>query len=148
MALSILFFSYPPYPMYLFPGRYSFLFPFSLIILLDAAILSMAVPLVFFFVNLARGRRRFPHMFLGLPVPVKDHPRFFWPMLRLEDGMPVDSFFPRKSRTDPEIWEKLEALEMEQVWATPQIPFMVPLLAGLILAVVVGNPVMALLGGV
>jgi archaeal preflagellin peptidase FlaK len=115
-------------------------FPFSLAVLINAAVLFVAVPLVYLVRNAARGDLEFPQCLFGSRVPIDRIPTHAWLMERITDrGEHVLVLFPRRTRDRMAEVDKLRAFGRMRVWAQPQVPFMVPLLAGFLLAFFVGN---------
>ncbi|TLZ61199.1 MAG: hypothetical protein E6K16_06305 [Methanobacteriota archaeon] len=120
------------------------LFPFSLLVLLNAALLFAAVPLAFLAYNAKRGDVNFPMAFLGYKVPLDRMPRYVWFMDQFVEGEHVLVYFPKKRQDRKAIMKELRAGGLKEAWVTPQLPFMIPLAMGYVLAFVVGNPLMAL----
>jgi len=148
MALSLLFPLYPllgPFPMF-GPGPLlaQEAFPFSLLILLYAGLISLVVPLALFLVNLKRGDRVFPAMFVGYRMDINlVESKHVWPLDRIEDGHIVAR---SAAIPDDDIGPQLEALRAAgaaRIWVTPKIPFLVPMTFGVLIAVLVGNFVFA-----
>jgi archaeal preflagellin peptidase FlaK len=151
MALTLLVPSYPdllPFPFLqldpLVGNVMRVLFPFSLVIWVDAAIVSLAVPLALFLFNVLRGDIGWPQSFLGYRVPVDSFPAHAWLMEKITDrGDHVLVLFPKRGKDPAHDLERLRAAGIRRVWATPQTPFMVPLLAGFFLAFLAGNLLIA-----
>jgi Archaeal Peptidase A24 C-terminus Type II len=116
-------------------------FPYALNLLLNAAILSIAVPIALALRNVRRGTFEFPRGFTSYPLPVSRlSSEFVW----LRDPMSAggtdeadtteeDIALRRRQQAD------LEARGIREVWVTPQLPFVILLLAGAIVALLVGN---------
>lgn len=117
----------------------SVLFPFALVVLLNASILFLFSPLIFLFYNIKRGDVKFPQCLVGYRVDINQVPRFTWLMERVEDGELKRSVFPKKSRNKRENIRRLKEYGLKNVWVTPQIPFIVPLTLGFLISFVVGN---------
>jgi hypothetical protein len=124
------------------------LFPFSLLVLLNAALLFTAVPLAFLAYNAMRGDIEFPMAFLGYKVSLDRAPQYVWFMDQFVEGEHVLVYFPKKQQDRKAIMKELRAAGLKEAWVTPQLPFMIPLAIGYVLAFVVGNPLIALLQGV
>jgi len=147
IALSLVF---PTYPIFygfpIVPVDYSIMtlaFPFSLLILFNAAILSLVVPISLFFLNGAKRDFKFPAMFLGYRMNLRDaKKRFVWPMERIEDGQLKFAYFPKENDDHVVMLEALEKAGVKRVWVTPKIPFLIFITAGLIMSVIVGNLVL------
>jgi archaeal preflagellin peptidase FlaK len=123
--------------------------PYPIDLLMNAALLSLAIPIVIGLRNVARGEFRFPAGFTGYMLPVNELPRrFVW----LEDPRAAGG----RSRDDLETAEDdqeerervaadLTARGVRRVWVTPQIPFLVLLFAGAVAAFLAGNLVLDLI---
>ena len=154
IALGLLLPLYPdasPFPLLvpdpIFQQALRLIFPFSLAIWVDAAILALGVPLVLLLVNAVRGDLAFPQALLGYRAPTNAFPRHAWLMEKFDArGERILVLFPKRGGDPAADLERLRAAGIDRVWVTPQIPFMVPLLGGFLLAVLVGNLLIALLG--
>lgn len=123
--------------------------PFALTLLMDAAILSVVVP-----VGLAArnaSRRDFPGLrgFTGYSIPARELPdRWVWvrdPAVedaREREEEAETSADDRRLRT--EIARDLERRGIARVWVTPQLPFLAVMFAGLLVALAAGNLVLDL----
>jgi preflagellin peptidase FlaK len=138
----------PPFPLLTLnrtlQAALGVLFPFSLLVLLNAALLFAAAPLAFLAYNATRGDVEFPMAFLGYKVSLRHVPRFVWFMDEIVDGEHVLVYFPKKRQDRVAIMKALRAAGLKEAWVTPQLPFMIPLSIGYVLAFIVGNPLMAL----
>lgn len=121
------------------------LFPFSLVVLLDAALLFAVAPIGFLVYNAARGHLEFPMALLGYKVPLDHVPRYVWFMDQVVKGEHVMVYFPAKRQDRVAILAGLRKEGLKEAWVTPQLPFMVALFVGYVLAFLVGNPLIALL---
>ncbi|TLZ54502.1 MAG: hypothetical protein E6K17_07900 [Methanobacteriota archaeon] len=126
-------------------GTLEVLFPFSLLVLLNAALLFAILPLAFLAYNATRGDLQLPMALVGYKVPLNRVPKYVWFMDRIKDGERVTVYFPAKHQDRAKIMGDLRRAGLKEAWVTPQLPFMVPLAIGYVLAFVVGNPLMALL---
>ena len=120
-------------------------FPFSLTLLMNAALLAVAVPLALGARNAARGEFEFPRGFTGFRIDVDELPRrFVW----LRDP----TFNSSASQEEREVTtteedaalrtrqrDELRAQGLTRVWVTPQIPFVILLALGALAGVVAGN---------
>jgi len=122
------------------------IFPFSFVVLVDAAVLQLVVPVGLFIYNLTRGDIGI-QSFLGYRAPLDPFPKHVRLMERITDrGEHVVVLRPkRESDPTPEI-VKLRAAGIRRAWVTPWVPFMVPLLGGFLLAFLAGNLLVAVLG--
>jgi len=113
--------------------------PLSWIIFANAIILFLFIPLSLLIFNLARRDIAFPHCLLGYKMSIKNAKEtFVWPLEKLVDGKRKFSYMPK----DFDVTEELESFEQQgitDIWVTPKIPFMLPLLAGFIFSFVFGD---------
>jgi len=153
LAISLLAPRYPifdPLPLITVPPAILSLmemaFPFALLVLMDAALATLVVPLANLARNAARRELSLPEAFFGYKMNLLDVPkRFVWPMERMENGERVIVLFPAKARDYRDDLIKLRDAGADRIWVTPKLPFIVAILTGFALALVVGNPVMWLL---
>lgn len=147
MALTLLVPVYPdaaPFPLVSLPVSVATpmenLFPFSLIVLVDAAILFLAVPVGYAAVNAVRGEFEWPQAFFGTKASLERLPPHAWLMERIDrHGEHVAVLFPSRSKDEADEIAKLKAAGADRVWVQPKVPFLVPLLVGFLLAFFVGN---------
>jgi archaeal preflagellin peptidase FlaK len=115
--------------------------PFPVDILVDAALLSILIPLAIAVRNVARHEFEFPRGFTGYKIRVQELPdRFVWlkdPTLAGEDEEAETSEQDREIRVRAA--RELEAKGVDRVWVTPQIPFLVLLALGAVAALLAGN---------
>lgn len=153
MALTLLVPLYPdasPLPLLAIPARVQsvmqLLFPFSLTILVNAAILFLAVPVGYLVLNAARHEVEFPQALFGTKASLDAFPDHVWLMERINrSGERIAVLFPSHRMDQDEEIAKLKAAGADRVWVQPQVPFMVPLLIGFLLAFVVGNLMLSFL---
>jgi preflagellin peptidase FlaK len=136
MALAILV---PIQPhMGSFPLGSSFL-PGSWTIFANSVILFLFIPLSLLIYNIGKRNLQFPHCLIGYKIPVeKAKQRFVWPMEKIKDGKRKLVYMPKKFDIDEEIAE-FEKLGIKEIWVTPKIPFMIPLLAGFLVTFILGD---------
>jgi prepilin signal peptidase PulO-like enzyme (type II secretory pathway) len=116
------------------------IYPFSLTLLMNAALVAIAIPLWLGLENLRAGEFRFPQAFTGRTIPVRELPdRFVWlkdPTFAPEeedDTTEDDVALRRRQRSE------LEARGVARVWVTPQLPFVTLMFLGAVLAILFGN---------
>lgn len=151
IALSMLF---PVYPMIghlplvqASSDLFALIFPFSLLVLFNAAILSLVVPLGLLVYNLAKRDVHFPAMLLGYRISIREaKKKFVWPMERVEEGELKFVYFPKEDEENERILAELSAFGAKRIWVTPKIPFLIFITAGVAVSAVVGNPVLAFMG--
>jgi preflagellin peptidase FlaK len=105
----------------------------------NSVILFLVIPLTLLIYNLIRRDVKFPHFLLGYKMNVDKAKRsFVWPMERIVDGKTRFSYMPREHNED-EVFERFKEMGLEEVWVTPKIPFMIPLLIGFIITFTLGD---------
>src|SRR5256885_8256978 len=115
-------------------------FPFSLVMWVDAAVLFLAVPVGLLLWNAAHGDVAFPQALLGYRARLDSFPTHAWLMEKINArGEHVLVLFPKRGGNRTQDLERLRAEGVDRAWATPQVPLMVPLLRGLLLAFFVRN---------
>ncbi len=117
-------------------------FPLALTALTNALLLALVVPGVLLVVNLARGDIDGARTFLAFRTRLEGlRRRVVWPLEYVdEDGEHVVASSPRLLPRDAFDPDALARLGRERVWVTPKVPFLVPLWAGLIVAILLGDP--------
>lgn len=151
VALSIMFPFHPSVASFpLIEPQYSvseIMFPFSLVVLVNAAFMVAFLPIVFAVKNLASGEFRSPYGFLGYRMDVDVARRkHVWLMERIVDGKHRMYTRPKRAEDlDAELALLTEAGH-DRVWITPKIPFIIPLFASLLFTTVVGNLLVLLMG--
>jgi archaeal preflagellin peptidase FlaK len=128
-------------------------YPFALTILINAALFAVVVPIAIALRNISAHEFEFPRGFTGYKIPVEELPdHFVW----IKD--PTFSGPSSEEGPEPETTEEDRALRQRQaqelekqgvkrVWVTPQLPFILWILAGTVAALVAGNVVFDLLTG-
>lgn len=114
-------------------------FPFGLVVLLDAALLLVLMPIVLLIFNAFKKDVHGLEALFGYRVGIDKLPKFAWIMDRIENGEHVRVFFPRKRENREAELRKLKERGFDNVWVTPQIPFILPLTLGFLFAFLVGN---------
>src|SRR3989442_848718 len=154
IALTLLIPAYPdalPFPVLQADARVDALlrvvFPFSLVIWVDAAVLSLAVPVALLIYNVARGDLALPQALLRNRAQRNPFPSHAWLMEKITArGEHVLVLFPMRG---PDHTGEISLHRVPRVVCasvTPQTPFMVPLLLGFMLAFFAGNLLVAVLG--
>ena len=144
ISLSILFPFYPVFGSYPLLHAHSpsaeILFPFSFGILVNAAIIVALTPLAFLVRNLVNREFEFPLGLLGYRIEATEVARkHFWLMESIVDGKHITHVRPGNQENQSSDIDLLVKAGHRRVWVTPKIPFIVPILASLILTVAVGN---------
>jgi len=115
--------------------------PFSFIIFMTGAMVSLAVPIALFAINAAHGNVSIPQALFGYKMPLDEvEKHHVWLMERAVDGKIKVSLFPRDDN-DEQI-AALKGMGVEEVWVNPKIPFLIPITIGLIISIIAGNILM------
>lgn len=121
-----------------FPIWLSYL-PGSWSIFVNATILFLFIPISLLFYNIGKRNLMFPHCILGYKTTLeKAKKEFVWPMEKIQEGKRKLVYMPKKFEMD-EDFREFEKLGIKEIWVTPKIPFMIPLLAGFITAFILGD---------
>jgi len=144
MALSIMFPFYPAIgslPLIHAESSYAEIaFPFAFVVLVNAAIIVALTPLGFLARNATKGDLQFPQALFGYRMKASEvATRHVWLMERMEQGRHVIYTRPRRDEELGKEIELLTAAGHSTVWVTPKIPFMVPMLIGLLVSIALGN---------
>ena len=136
MALSILT---PLWPrLYDFPLHTSVM-PFAWSIFSNAIILFLLIPPAFLIYNIIKKDVELPYALIGYRMSTsKAKEKFVWPLEKLVDGKRKLMFMPEEFDTTEHI-EELEKAGRKEIWVTPKIPFMIPLLMGFVFAFFFGD---------
>jgi preflagellin peptidase FlaK len=126
-------------------------YPFALTVLIDAALFAVVVPIAIAIRNASAHEFTFPRGFTGYTIPVAELPeRYVW----IKD--PTFSGVGSDDEPEPQTTEEDRALRQRQadelgkqgvtrVWVTPQLPFILWILAGTVAALIAGNLIFDLL---
>jgi hypothetical protein len=124
--------------------------PFALDLLLDAALVSVVVPIALGVLNVARGEFHLRGGFTTYSIPVEELPNR-WVWLR-DPAYPVDREAEEAIETSEEDrqWRAKLAAELTRRGVTrvrvgPQLPFVVFLFLGALLAIALGNVILDVL---
>ncbi|HZY91301.1 MAG TPA: A24 family peptidase C-terminal domain-containing protein [Thermoplasmata archaeon] len=117
-------------------------YPFTLTLLMDAALAAVVIPLGLAVRNLSRGTFVFGRGFTGFRIPVAELPRrFVWlrdPTFQLGPESEVETTEEDVALRTRQAAE-LTRQGVQEVWVTPQLPFVVFLWVGALTAVIAGN---------
>jgi archaeal preflagellin peptidase FlaK len=113
--------------------------PGSWIIFANATILFLLIPLSLLVYNIGKRHVKFPHSLLGYVITVeKAKQKFVWPLEKIKDGKRRLMYMPKNFDIDEELAE-FEKLGINEIWVTPKIPFMIPLLIGFLVSFFLGD---------
>jgi len=122
------------------------LMPFSFVIFFNSLILFLAIPVGLFIFNIFKKDIKFPHSFLGYRMDIqKARKKFVWPLEKIVDGKLKFIPMPKNFDADNE-YDELEKHGIKDIWVTPKVPFMIPLLAGYIVSFIIGDILFHLMG--
>ena len=122
-------------------------FPFTLAVLVTAAIIVALFPIGFAIRNLSSKEFRFPYGFVGYKSSLDDlKERHVWLMEHVEDGRLTLHARPRHSEDLEKEIGLLRSAGVSRVWVTPKIPFIIPMTAALVFAATFGNLFFLLFG--
>jgi len=122
-----------------FPMWKGTIMPFSWSIFSNSIIMFIFIPLSLLIYNIAKRNIQFPHVLLGYKMNIKKaREKFVWPLEKLVDGKRKFVYMPKDFDADDE-YDRFEKNGITDIWITPKIPFMIPLLVGFILAFIVGD---------
>jgi preflagellin peptidase FlaK len=113
--------------------------PGSWIIFANATILFLLIPLSLLVYNIGKRNVKFPHSLLGYVITVeKAKQKFVWPLEKIKDGKRRLMYMPKNFDIDEELAE-FEKQGITEIWVTPKIPFMIPLLIGFLVSFFLGD---------
>jgi len=121
-------------------GSAEILFPFSFVILINAAIVVAVLPIGFLIKNLASRELGFPGAFLGYKMNIDEIPgKHVWLMERMDNGIHRSYVRPRSDEDLPAEIARLSRAGYKRVWITPKIPFIIPMTISLVISTILGN---------
>ena len=119
-------------------GIYDAVFLFPLFVLMIALVITAVVMLIYFFVRNLRNGDTGTAMFFGYRMDLGDVPgSMVWPIQDIINGEPVTVW---NAVDDPDVLQRLWDAGAERIWVTPKIPFLIPIFAGFLFMVMIGNP--------
>ena len=144
MAIALMVPTYPTIPTLVpidprIATTLNIVFPFSFLVLLNAAFLFVFVPIALFAYNTSRRHAKLPEGLFGIRVPVDAVPKFSWLMDRIVAGRHIVYLMPRAETNRDDDLSALREAGFSEVWVTPQVPFIVAIAIGYVLSFLVGN---------
>ncbi len=139
MSISFLFFngfSLPVIPLI----KYNTVFPFSFQVLFDAVLISLFLPVYFFIINIKNRNISIPYMLFGYKMSLPEAKKKYVWLMELPGNRMI--LFPGK--LDDEVikhaFDGLEREKKENVWVTPQLPFIIFIFVGFIIQTIFFSP--------
>jgi archaeal preflagellin peptidase FlaK len=150
MAIALLIPTYPmigPFPLiHVTVEATQYIMPFAILVLFNAALLTLVVPVVMLIYNLSRRDVKFPAMFFGYMMELPEaRKKFVWPMEYIKEGALKMSIFVKSDDSSEEQLNQLEAAGKTRIWVTPKLPFLIPITASLLFSAIVGNVIFFLI---
>jgi len=122
-----------------FPISKGSFMPFSWSIFQNSLIIFLLIPMSLFVFNIIKRNIKFPYAFLGYKIDIKiARKRFVWPLEKIIDGERRFAYMPKDFDTGDE-FDKFEKEGITEIWVTPKVPFMIPLLFGFIISFIFGD---------
>lgn len=144
MALAILVPITPS--IILFQTELRVVLPFSWSVFSNSIILFLFIPLSLLIYNITKRNVKFPFCVLGYKMNIsKAREKFVWPLEKIKDGKRKFAYMPKDFDIENELKE-FENLGIKEIWVTPKIPFMIPLLAGFIVSFIIGDILFNIMG--
>ncbi|MEE9440772.1 MAG: A24 family peptidase C-terminal domain-containing protein, partial [Candidatus Thermoplasmatota archaeon] len=113
--------------------------PGSWIVFSNSILLFLLIPLSLLIFNLLKRNIEFPYCILGYKMSIeKAKQTFVWPLEKIKDGKRKFSYMPKEFDINDEL-SVFEKQGIKEIWVTPKVPFMIPLLAGFIATFVLGD---------
>ncbi len=149
ISLAILFPFYPDMASLPFlrpeSAELGIFIPFTFAVLVTAAIIVALTPIGFLLRNIADKELRFPQALLGYRMDTENaRGKHVWLMERVVEGRHLLYSRPKAEEDLSRELSLLEEAGHRRVWVTPKVPFIVPMLIGLIVCATLGNPLLLL----
>jgi len=131
VPLSPVIIDLPIWKMSIMPGSWQ--------VFSNSIILFLFIPISLLIYNILKRNIKLPHIFLGYKMEIKKaKEKFVWPLEKIEDGKQKFVYMPKDFDVEEELNE-LEKFGLKEIWVTPKIPFMIPLLGGFICTFFLGD---------
>jgi len=136
MSLAILVPFQPNF--FIFP-LWDSIMPYVWVILSNSVFIYLVIPLSLLLFNIYKKNFKFPYFFLGYKMNLfKAKESFVWPLEKIVNGKRKISYFSMNKKID-NIYKVFEENNIDNIWVTPKIPFMIPLLLGFIISFFIGD---------
>jgi len=113
--------------------------PYSWVIFSNALILFLFIPLSLLIYNIFKKDIEFPHCILGYKMKIERAKKsFVWPLEKIKDGKRKFSYIPKNNNVDNQL-KTFEKEGFKEIWVTPKVPFMIPLLASFLVSFFLGD---------
>jgi preflagellin peptidase FlaK len=113
--------------------------PASWIVFSNSLIIFLFIPIFLLIYNLTQRNIKLPHAFLGYKMKLqKAREKFVWPLEKIQDGKTKLIIRPKEFDAEEE-FNEFEKQGITEIWVTPKIPFMIPLLVGFICSFIFGD---------
>ncbi len=105
----------------------------------NSIILFLFIPLSLLVINILKRNFSIPHMFLGYKMKISTaREKFVWPLEKIVEGKRKFVYMPKEFDIEKEL-NTFEKNNIDEIWVTPKIPFMIPLLGGVIVTFFFGD---------
>jgi preflagellin peptidase FlaK len=122
-----------------FPIWKGTLMPYSWSIFANSIIIFLFIPILLLLYNISKRNLKIPYAFLGYKMELKDaKKKFVWPLETYKNGKRKFIYMPKDFDASKE-YKEFEKQGIDNIWVTPKIPFMIPLLIGFIIAFIFGD---------
>ena len=119
--------------------------PGSWIVFSNSVILFLIIPISLIIINMIHRNFEFPYMFVGYRMKIKKaRETFVWPLEKIVDGERKFVRMPEDFEIDDEL-DLFEKLGIDEIWVTPKIPFIIPLLGGYMFTYIFGDILSAIM---
>jgi len=113
--------------------------PYTWIIFSNALILFLLIPLSLLLYNTSKRNFEFPHILMGYKMKIEEAKKsFVWPLEKIINGKRKISYMPKEFDVENELKE-FDKQGIKELWVTPKIPFMIPLLASFLVSFIFGD---------
>lgn len=113
--------------------------PASWTVFVNSLIIFLFIPIFLLIYNLTQRNIKLPHSLLGYKMKLqKAKEKYVWPLEKIQDGKTKLIIRPKEFDTKEE-YNEFEKKGITEIWVTPKIPFMIPLLLGFICTFIFGD---------
>ena len=113
--------------------------PASWTVFVDSLIIFLFIPIFLLIYNLTQKNIKLPHALLGYKMKIQTaKEKFVWPLEKIHEGKTKLIIRPKEFDTQEE-YNEFEKQGITEIWVTPKIPFMIPLLLGFIFTFIFGD---------